>query len=217
MTDQTGRGVSRRQLLGRGAVVLTGAAVLAGCTATESGGGNDERDTATTASPESETVSTVSPETASPTSQPPTTDGLDLREANVTGITVEDTTALDERDATDYRLAVTLHHDDDGEAGYANWWQAETRSGRRLGRRELSHSHGTREFTRSSTVTVPDVAETVVVRGHDQTHGYGGQAALVTLTDERVAFRRQGPEPDAFGLGTSRGTASRAWTRLVSL
>jgi len=232
-------GLSRRGLLRRGAVALTGATVLAGCTDTESGGGTDgtvtpttgntepetvtattasaesETVTATTASAESETVTTTAPnaesETASPTRPSTTVDGLDLREANVTSVTVEDATAVDDRDATDYRLAVTLYHDDEGESGYANWWQAETRSGRRLGRRELSHAHGTREFTRSATVTVPDVAETVVVRGHDQTHGYGGQAALVTLADETVEFRSQGPEPDDFGVGTSRGTAAHEW------
>jgi hypothetical protein len=224
VTDQTGRGLSRRRLsrrglLERGAVALTGATTLAGCTDTTSSGEPDETArtvgtetvTATTTTTESETVSTASPETASPTPRATTVDGLDLREANVMGVTVEDATPVDGRDATDYRLAVTLYHDDEGESGYANWWQVETRSGRRLGRRELVHAHGTREFTRSATVTVPDVAETVVVRGHDQTHGYGGQAALVTLADATVEFRNQGPEPDEFGVGTSRGTAAREW------
>ncbi len=211
MTDQTRRGrrrLPRRDILWRGAVALTGATALAGCTDTASRGGTDETEPATAANAESETVTS---EMASPTRPPTTVDGLDLREANVTSVTVEDATAVDDRDATDYRLAVTLYHDDEGEAGYANWWQIETRSGRRLGRRELSHAHGTRRFTRSATVTVPDVAEAVVVRGHDQTHGYGGQAALVTLADETVEFRSQGPEPDDFGVGTSRGTASREW------
>ena len=234
MTDQTGRGLSRRRLsrrglLERGTVALTGGTVLAGCADTASSGGADgtattvgtetetpttvgtETETPTAVGTEMETVSTVSPETASPTQHATTVDGLDLREANVTGVTVEDATDVDGRDATDYRLAVTLSHDDEGESGYANWWQVETRSGRRLGRRELVHAHGTREFTRSATVTVPNVAETVVVRGHDQTHDYGGQAALVTLADATVEFRNQGPEPDDFGLGTSRGTASREW------
>jgi len=231
VTDQTRRGrrrLPRRDILRRGAVALTGATALAGCTDTASHGGTDETEPATTAGTESETVTATTAanaesetvtttaadaesETASPTRPSTTVDGLDLREANVTSVTVENATAVDDRNATDYRLAVTLYHDDEGEAGYANWWQIETRSGRRLGRRELSHAHGTREFTRSATVTVPDVAEAVVVRGHDQTHGYGGQAALVTLADETVEFRSQGPEPDDFGIGTSRGTASREW------
>jgi len=230
VTDQTRGGrrrLPRRDILRRGAVALTGATALAGCTDTASRGGTDETEpattagigseavTATAANAESETVTATAAdaesETASPTRPSTTVDGLDLREANVTSVTVENATAVDDRNATDYRLAVTLYHDDEGEAGYANWWQIETRSGRRLGRRELSHAHGTREFTRSATVTVPDVAEAVVVRGHDQTHGYGGQAALVTLADETVEFRSQGPEPDDFGIGTSRGTASREW------
>ena len=206
MTDQT-----RRGLLRRGAVALAGTTVLAGCTDTDATDEANETATATTADTDPEPVSTARTETTSPTPRTTPVDGLDLREANVTGVTVEDATDTDGRDATDYRLAVTLHHDDDGEAGYANWWQVETRSGRRLGRRDLAHSHGTRAFTRSATVTVPNVVETAVVRGHDQTHGYGGQAALVTLTDERVDLREQGPEPDDFALGTSRGTAARVW------
>ena len=136
--------------------------------------------------------------------QPPSTDGstadasptpaasdepLDLREANVVGVDVES------RDGDSYRLAVTLYHDDDGEDGYANWWQVETTGGERLGRRELTHAHGTRRFTRSDTVTVPEGLDRIVVRGHDQTHGYGGRAAVVALPDGAVTPVRQGSDP----------------------
>ena len=90
---------------------------------------------------------------------------LDLREANVTDVEVE-------RDgAGRYRFDVTLYHDDDGEDGYANWWQVETLAGKRLGRRELLHAHGTQEFTRSATIEIPEGIDRVVVRGHDQIHG----------------------------------------------
>ena len=89
---------------------------------------------------------------------------------------------------------MTLIHDDDGEDGYANWWQVETPDGDRLGRRDLAHAHGTREFTRSETVDVPGSADCVVVRGHDRTHGYGGQAALVAPADGTVRLVRQGPD-----------------------
>lgn len=117
---------------------------------------------------------------------------LDLREANVVGVGVE---AVD----GGYRFDVTLYHDDDGEDGYADWWQVESRDGERLGRRDLAHAHGTQEFTRSATIEIPEGVETVVVRGHDQTHGYGGQAMLVTVETGETEAVRQGPEPDEFG------------------
>jgi hypothetical protein len=117
---------------------------------------------------------------------------LDLREANVTAVEFE-------RSNGAYRFSVTLYHDDDGEEGYANWWQVETTEREQLGRRELLHAHGTREFTRSATVSVPDGVTAVVVRGHDQEHGYGGQAALVDLGAGTVELVRQGPEPRPVG------------------
>jgi len=117
---------------------------------------------------------------------------LDLREANVVDAAVE-------RAGDGYRFDVTLHHDDDGEDGYANWWQVETPDGERLGRRELSHAHDTREFTRSATVAVPADVSVVVVRGHDQTHGYGGQAAVVMLPDGETEFVRQGSDRQSLG------------------
>jgi hypothetical protein len=118
-------------------------------------------------------------------------DGLDLREANVVGVEVESTDG-------EYRFDVTLHHDDDGEEGYADWWQVERRDGERLGRRELAHAHSSEPFTRSETIEVPDGVERVVVRGHDQTHGYGGQAMVVTVATGDTETVRQGPEPDSF-------------------
>jgi hypothetical protein len=112
---------------------------------------------------------------------------LDLREANVVAVAVE-------RRDDGHRFGVTLHHDDDGEDGYANWWQVETRDGERLGRRDLLHAHGTREFTRSATVSVPDGTTCVVVRGHDRTHGYGGRAMLVNVETGAVETVEQGAE-----------------------
>jgi len=121
---------------------------------------------------------------------------LDLREANVTGVTVRP-----EDDG--YVFDVTLYHDDDGEPGYANWWQVERLSGERIGRRELAHPHGTREFTRATLdpYPVPDGTACVVVRGHDGTHGYGGRAAVVALESGVVRFVNQGSGPASFGPG----------------
>ena len=89
-------------------------------------------------------------------------------------------------------------HDDDGEDGYANWWVVETRDGEELGRRELAHAHGTQEFTRSETVEVPDGTGCVVIRGHDQTHGYGGRVAIVSFDPSDVTFVDQGEERRSF-------------------
>ncbi|MFP3960025.1 MAG: hypothetical protein ACLFUM_10905 [Spirochaetaceae bacterium] len=116
-------------------------------------------------------------------------DDLDLREANVTAVEIERT------GGNRYRFAVTLIHDDAGEDGYADHWQVEAPDGSRLGRRELLHAHGTQEFTRSETIDMPRGIDEVVVRGHDQTHGYGGQAAVVDLESGEVRLIRQGPEP----------------------
>jgi len=116
---------------------------------------------------------------------------LDLREANVVEV------AFDRQDGR-IRFDVTLYHDDDGEAEYANWWQVETLDGKRLGRRELLHAHSTAPFTRSETVDVPEGVTCVVVRGHDQTHGYGGQAAIVNLESGATRLVRQGAERRSF-------------------
>ncbi|QAU11557.1 hypothetical protein EKH57_01580 [Halorubrum sp. BOL3-1] len=158
----------RRYLLGAVGVAL---APVAGCT--DRGAGDDPDDT----------------DGVEGSDDP--NDDLDLREANVVDVAVE---ATDEG----YGFDVTLHHDDDGEEGYANWWQVERPDGTRLGRRELVHAHSEQPFTRSETVDVSEDASCVVVRGHDQTHGYGGVAAVVVPDDGTVRRVAQGPDPTSF-------------------
>jgi hypothetical protein len=123
----------------------------------------------------------------------PTGDGssLDRREANVVGVAADPASG-------GHRFDVTLFHDDEGEDGYANWWAVEALDGTELGRRELGHAHGTREFTRSATVDVGD-RDCVVVRGHDQTHGYGGRAAVVDVGTGATRAVDQGPDRQAVG------------------
>ena len=180
--------MNRREAISRGVlgVAAGGWVALAGCSTDDAGGGeggDDGKETATDGGAADGTP--TEPDTAATA----TTGGeLDLREANVTGVSVSS------RSDSEYRFDVTLYHDDEGEDGYANWWQVETRDGERLGRRELLHAHGTREFTRSETLEVPTDADCVVVRGHDRTHGYGGQAALVRVSTGASRFLGQGPE-----------------------
>jgi hypothetical protein len=138
-------------------------------------------------------------ETPSASAATNTTDGpgsdLDLREANVVDI------AFEPAGEGVYRFDVTLFHDDEGEDGYADWWQVERLDGTRLGRRELLHAHETAPFTRSTDVEIPADVTCVVVRGHDQTHGYGGQAYLITLETGAARSARQGSEPETFDSG----------------
>ena len=99
--------VCRRRLLSVAAATIAGG--LAGCTDDPGGGEGTTDDPGTDA--------------ATPATDEETATGaadLDLREANVTGV------ELEARDGGAYRFAVTLIHDDDGEDGYANWWQVET-------------------------------------------------------------------------------------------
>jgi hypothetical protein len=114
----------------------------------------------------------------------------DLREANVVGVEYDG-------DGESYTVDVTLHHDDDGEDGYANWWQVERLDGTQLGRRELLHAHSQQPFERSETISIPADMSCVVVRGHDQTHGYGGRAMLVNLDTGETRAVEQGSEATA--------------------
>jgi len=164
----------------------TTAAAIAGCgrpaddaAATESDGGTDASGRSGTTDVRTET-------------NEPSPSDLDLREANVVDVDVE--TVGEAR----YRFDVTLIHDDDGEDGYANWWQVESLDGTRLGRRELAHAHGTQEFTRSAEVDVPAGLSCVVVRGHDQTHEYGGRAMLVNVDSGAVEPADQESERATF-------------------
>jgi hypothetical protein len=47
-------------------------------------------------------------------------------------------------------------------------------------------------------MTIPAATPCVVVRGHDQTHGYGGQAMLVNLESGETRPLQQGSERRSF-------------------
>lgn len=195
---------SRRTVLGALAVALGGCAGSDDtATTTPATDTTRSQTTETTETTRSQTTETTGSETTETTGSETTgTTGstgtslrsLDLREANVVGVEAE-------AQSDGHRFDVTLIHDDDGEDGYANWWVVEALDGTELGRRELLHAHGTREFTRSTTVDLQG-ERCVVVRSHDQTHGYGGRAAVVAVDRDAVSFVDQGPERRAIMAGS---------------
>ncbi|MHA2032545.1 MAG: hypothetical protein ACXAC2_03640 [Candidatus Kariarchaeaceae archaeon] len=113
---------------------------------------------------------------------------LDLQEANVTKVVFENLSS------DNYRFHVTLYHDDDGEDGYADFWQVEAIDGTVLGTRILTHAHSTAEFTRSADITVPKEVIIVIVRGHDQIHGFGGQIIAVHMETNSQQIIDQGTD-----------------------
>lgn len=200
----TGR-LTRRRLLGTGTLAIV--AGMAGCL---DSGGEDTEPTEEDEPESSDDQSTPDEDSeGTPADQETPTDedgeetpddtedastdpkDLDLREANVVGV------EIDGGDGS-YRVGVTLHHDDNGEEGYANWWQAEHLDGTQLGRRDLTHPHSTQPFTRSATIDVPDDVACVVIRGHDQTHEYGGVAMLVNSESGAMRAVDQGRERQSF-------------------
>ena len=180
--------------------------VLSGCNRSNDGadGGGQPTDDGPTPQPETDDAAATAAEderttvegdttgSTESTDEAATPSDLDLREANVVGVEFEST------GESDYRFDVSLYHDDDGEDGYADWWQVETLDGERLGRRELLHAHSTAPFTRSETVSVPTDVDCVVVRGHDRTHGYGGQVQIVGFDSGRFRMVQQGSDPRSF-------------------
>lgn len=173
----------RRQLLG-GLVGVLASASLAGCT-DRSDSIDDSPDEDAGQSGESGSVDDTGSE-----SEDGADADLDLREANVVDVEFE-------RENGGYAFHVALHHDDEGEDGYANWWQVEALDGTRLGRRELLHAHDQQPFTRSETIEVPDDVTCVVVRGHDQAHEYGGRSMIVNLESGATRTVDQGADPQA--------------------
>jgi hypothetical protein len=195
---------TRRRFLAIAGVTVT----LAGCAESgESGGGaygaggDDETDGASgggggdgtpdAADDSADGTLTGTTTTGGSDGETPASDELDLREANVVGVDFSE-------EGGSYQFDVTLHHDDDGEDGYANWWQVERPDGTQLGRRDLLHPHSRQPFTRSESIEVPDDVTCVVVRGHDETHGYGGQAMLVNLDSGATRAVDQGSDQQSF-------------------
>ena len=82
-----------------------------------------------------------------------------------------------------YFFSVTVLHNDTGWKHYADRWDILGKDGTVFGTRVLYHPHVNEQpFTRSlSGVKIPDPVKTVLVRGHDSVHQYGGKIVSVEL------------------------------------
>ena len=180
----------RRRVLA--AVALAGASAFAGCAESSDAGGTDDGVTsAGDYGGGTGDAKTPSEGTSGGTDGGAETEDLDPREANVVDVSFEPTDGA-------YRFDVTLSPADGSEESYTDWWQVETLSGETLGRRKLQRSRGNEPFTSSKTIEVPDDVNCVVVRGHDQTHEYGGQVVIINLrTGGRTALG-QGSSKESF-------------------
>jgi hypothetical protein len=143
---------------------------LAGCSQLHAGKNASTRGTASPTDIHVPTRASNEAQTGKPWQQ------LDLRYAQVLAVIYE------LLDSSQVRFDVTMIHDDDGEAPqYADWWQVEDLSGNVLGKRVLTHAHGTQPFTRSATIELPDGVNKLIIRGHDMRHGFSGQVIQLNL------------------------------------
>ena len=79
-----------------------------------------------------------------------------------------------------WTFRVTVRHADTGWDHYADGWTVFAPDGTELGYRELLHPHVDEQpFTRSlGGVEIPDGVESVVIRAHDNVHGWGEDFVL---------------------------------------
>lgn len=76
-----------------------------------------------------------------------------------------------------YSFSVTVRSPDTGCTQYSDWWEVLTEDGELIYRRVLAHSHTEEQpFTRSGSPVEVDEEQTVIVRAHMSTSGYGGVA-----------------------------------------
>jgi hypothetical protein len=80
-------------------------------------------------------------------------------------------------------FSVTVRHADEGWDHYADSWQVLAPDGSVIATRVLQHPHVEEQpFTRElRSVEIPVSVESVRIRAHDSTHGFGGREVIVSL------------------------------------
>jgi hypothetical protein len=97
-----------------------------------------------------------------------------------------------------YTFSVTVRSPDTGCEGYADWWEVVSPDGELLYRRVLLHSHVDEQpFSRSGGPVPTGPNDTVVVRAHMSTGGYGDVAFSGTVEGGFVAVSM----PPGFAVG----------------
>ena len=86
------------------------------------------------------------------------------------------------RAGADWRVSVTLRHDDTGWDDYADGWRVEDAEGTVLALRELLHPHVDKQpFTRSTLTSIPADARRVFIRARTSTDGWGADRTPLGL------------------------------------
>lgn len=83
----------------------------------------------------------------------------------------------------EYTIAVTVSSPYDTPERYADGWRVMTTDGDVLAEHDLAHDHVNEQpFTRSrGPFVIPSDIQEVVVEGHDQANGYGGETVTIAV------------------------------------
>lgn len=83
----------------------------------------------------------------------------------------------------EYTIAVTVSSPYDTPERYADGWRVMTTDGDVLAEHDLAHDHANEQpFTRSrGPFVIPSDMQEVVVEGHDQANGYGGETVTIAV------------------------------------
>ncbi|BAO44530.1 hypothetical protein [Thiolapillus brandeum] len=86
-----------------------------------------------------------------------------------------------------WRFQVTLKHADEGWEHYADRWEILDARGHIIATRILAHPHVDEQpFTRGlSGVKIPEGTGSLIIRGHDKKHGYGGRTLELSWPPEK--------------------------------
>lgn len=89
-----------------------------------------------------------------------------------------------EKSGMNWRVEVTIRHDDSGWDHYADGWDVLDANGKLLGHRELLHPHVDEQpFTRSlGNMMLPDGTREVFVRAHCSVTGWSNELSRVELS-----------------------------------